>query len=223
MTTELCPHELETIKKFITPGDMVFDMGANEGIWTSAALAHCPDIQIHAFEPSPAADTFMNTHGDNREHVALKKWAVDNTNEVKKFFVAGTNGEHSSFVGTSPNTMDVMCVTLDWYCMAAKIDFIDFLKIDTEGHEWYVFDGAKRMLEENRIGVIQFELNVPNVWSGLMDQLQPHGWEFFHIYGLDLVPILPMDDQMTMTSSNPPDQPNLRLRQANVIALKGDK
>jgi hypothetical protein len=38
MTTQLCPHELETIKQFITPGDVVFDIGANEGIWTSAAL-----------------------------------------------------------------------------------------------------------------------------------------------------------------------------------------
>jgi hypothetical protein len=84
-----------------------------------------------------------------------------------------------------------------------------------------VFEGAERMLSEDRIGVIQFELNVPQVWSKITAQLEPHGWKFYHIYGEDLVPILPMDDQMDMTSSSPPHS-SLRLRQANVIALKGD-
>jgi hypothetical protein len=162
----------------------------------------------------------MTTHSDN-ENVIIKLWAIDNECDVKKFFVAGTNGEHSSFFGTSPNTRQVTCITLDAYCWESHINFINFLKIDTEGHEWFVFEGAERMLSEDRIGVIQFELNVPQVWSKITAQLEPHGWKFYHIYGEDLVPILPMDDQMDMTSSSPPHS-SLRLRQANVIALKGD-
>ena len=46
--------------------------------------------------------------------------------------------------------------TLDNYCKQKKIFRIDVLKIDTEGHEFNVLDGAKKILNKTRI--IQIEI-----------------------------------------------------------------
>jgi 31-O-methyltransferase len=35
------------------PGDVVFDVGANIGMATLFFKHHCPDVTVHAFEPSP--------------------------------------------------------------------------------------------------------------------------------------------------------------------------
>jgi 31-O-methyltransferase len=37
----------------LTPGSMVFDVGANIGMATLYFAHHCPDITVHAFEPTP--------------------------------------------------------------------------------------------------------------------------------------------------------------------------
>ena len=47
--------------------------------------------------------------------------------------------------------------TLENYCRGKNIKKIDFVKIDTEGHELEVLKGMKSLLKENRIKMIQFE------------------------------------------------------------------
>ena len=42
---------------------------------------------------------------------------------------------------------------------------IDYLKIDTEGNELAVLEGAARLLAESRVGYIHFEFNEMNVVS----------------------------------------------------------
>ena len=47
--------------------------------------------------------------------------------------------------------------TVDIFCDKNKVNQIDLLKIDTEGAESRVLRGAKRMIENNQISMIQFE------------------------------------------------------------------
>jgi len=57
-------------------------------------------------------------------------------------------------------------MTLDSFATKYKINKIDFLKIDTEGHELQVLQGAKKLLAAKKIDLIQFEFNEMNVLSG---------------------------------------------------------
>jgi hypothetical protein len=47
--------------------------------------------------------------------------------------------------------------TVDDYCESKKIECIDLLKIDVEGAEFQVLQGARRMLKSKRIACLTFE------------------------------------------------------------------
>ncbi len=151
----------------------VFDVGANAGIFSLAALAANPGATVHAFEPTPEiaarlrATARMNgldrlvvnelavaaTEGD----AALHRWrGADNSNEGMNYITAPQE-EGGEIVHT---------VSLDRYCADRNIDRIDLLKIDIQGNEPAAFAGAKRLLEERRIGVVFAELNWDAARSG---------------------------------------------------------
>jgi hypothetical protein len=54
--------------------------------------------------------------------------------------------------------------TLDNFCEARSISSIALLKLDVEGHELAVLEGARRMLGD-AIGMIQFEFGPANIYS----------------------------------------------------------
>jgi hypothetical protein len=55
--------------------------------------------------------------------------------------------------------------SLDEVAAREGVAYIDYLKIDTEGHELAVLAGASRLLREGKIRYIQFEFNALNVFS----------------------------------------------------------
>ncbi|MBK8352977.1 MAG: FkbM family methyltransferase [Saprospirales bacterium] len=54
---------------------------------------------------------------------------------------------------------------MDDYCIENNISEITFLKIDVEGNELSVLNGAKKLLSENKIKYIQFEFGGCNIDS----------------------------------------------------------
>ena len=60
---------------------------------------------------------------------------------------------------------DVKVKTLDDFCHEKKIQKIDLLKIDVEGHELQCLLGALDLLKQDKIKAIQFEFNEMNIIS----------------------------------------------------------
>jgi len=60
--------------------------------------------------------------------------------------------------GKVTSTQVVAAIDLDEYCHSQKVAFIDFLKIDVEGMEPYVLQGARALLAERRIAAILIEI-----------------------------------------------------------------
>ncbi|MBN2021086.1 MAG: FkbM family methyltransferase [Sedimentisphaerales bacterium] len=57
----------------------------------------------------------------------------------------------------------VSLVTLDDFCRQQRIERINFLKLDTEGHELNILKGAQKLIEASAIDFIQFEFGGCNI------------------------------------------------------------
>lgn len=140
----------------------VFDVGANQGDWALAMRRLNREAAIHAFEPS--RDTFgLLSRNVNGAGLVLNEFGLGEKDEELKLWIFGTGALSNSLyrrVGAlaEPTSEEsVQLRTLDGYCAENRIEEIDFLKIDVEGHEVSVLRGSRRMLGEGRIAAIQFE------------------------------------------------------------------
>jgi hypothetical protein len=70
-------------------------------------------------------------------------------------------------------SFDVELTTIDRFCAEHSLKQVDLLKIDVEGFERSVLEGASEMLARRAVRVIQFEFNEMNLLSGTtMDDIQ---------------------------------------------------
>jgi len=154
------------VKTFIKADDIVIDAGAHVGGWTKSVLKatnnHCT---IYAFEPVPQSFKALEKmkKGQNNNvfcfNVALGK--EDDVLEMNYFFQRGSDCStlfERPVLGDLPvQKIQVPVTYLDKVASENGIKNINFLKIDTEGCEYDVLMGAKKLIENNMIDVIQFE------------------------------------------------------------------
>jgi len=155
---------------------IVFDVGANVGDWTrhlvTKGRARHADIRVHAFEP---CQTTFKMLGDNLRPfisdgtVQTNNLALSNTSGTATLYVvgngAGTNSLHRQEPLSGIRTETTGVTSLCEYCSARNIRRVHLLKIDTEGHDMAVLEGAADMLKQGRIDLIQFEYNHRWIYS----------------------------------------------------------
>jgi len=178
---------------------VVFDVGANKGEWSKIFLAAAPKAQIYAFEPVPQIFTQLSSKLQNTT-VRSFNLALSNVSHARKtiHFYPKETGMSSLYKRTgvrlSSNAITIQTVRLDDFCRENGIHHIDFLKIDTEGSEWDVIQGASTLFANRAIGAVQFEyggtykdanITLEQVYQYLTAQ----GYEVFRITSEGLVPI----------------------------------
>lgn len=131
----------------VHPGDVVFDIGANAGFYTLLAASRVrPNGTVVAFEPLLENVRHIERHVQiNRvDRVRIVQAAVGRNNGTARF-----QPHASRAMGriSDSGTMDVDLVSLDALCDARTIPDPTLMKIDVEGAELSVLDGASRMLK----------------------------------------------------------------------------
>ncbi len=88
----------------------------------------------------------------------------------------------------------IRLTTLDNYVSENNIPQIDFLKIDVEGHETKVIEGASGLIEKRLIKCIQFEYN--NNWEAagfkledIFNMLSKYGFNFYRLAVWGKIPV----------------------------------
>ena len=145
------------------------DVGANVGIWTRAAMAHRSSgqkLKVHAFEPCAGTVETLRANlvrWDIASDVRVNCIAASSSTGTAIFYSSGANvginGLYADQHRNVQHTSEVTAVTLDSYCREQCIAEIDMLKIDAEGHDMKVLEGATGLFTGQRIGVAQFEYN----------------------------------------------------------------
>jgi FkbM family methyltransferase len=142
---------------------VIFDIGANDGDYIEVIrrVIARDDIQVYSFEPQRSSFLSLQANFGNDEKIHLRQLAVGKEKGTVELFFSddgdSTASLHPAGCNANLRSEKVEMTTVDAICEESAIESIDFLKIDTEGHEVDVLLGARSMIEAGRVSVIQFE------------------------------------------------------------------
>jgi FkbM family methyltransferase len=133
------PHMLEIFKKYIKPGTVAIDVGANIGLHSLAMSKNSPSI-VHAFEPQPQTFNLLKMNCSKNPRIQLHNVCLsDMSKQLSMVDVSNLENPGGAHVESETQEEEkVNCITLD------SLNFINvsFIKIDVEGHEIEVIKGA---------------------------------------------------------------------------------
>lgn len=153
---ELEPGTRMLIQKILRPGDVYIDVGANIGMhMLAAARAMQGSGKVIGFEPfgptKALIDKTMWINGFSNI-TETHQAAVSNKSGSQLLNIGATSGHHSLFELDTPIALAKPPVQVDLTSLDEIIDpdlTIHLLKIDAEGAELDVIDGATRLLNSN--------------------------------------------------------------------------
>ncbi len=153
-------YEIEVFKNLVKKGMFVLDVGANIGVFTLVAAKKCGKKgKVYSFEPEP---NNLSALRDNIRKSLLEK--EQQRIEVFPLIISFRRGHSTLYVDSvhaanhsifqkniiSGNVShQVKTTTLDSF-LSNRSRKIDLIKIDVEGAEGMVIDGAKKILQKDK-------------------------------------------------------------------------
>ncbi|HEX3435360.1 MAG TPA: FkbM family methyltransferase [Pseudacidobacterium sp.] len=145
------------------------DVGANRGNWTDLLLQHSPSAVGLLFDPSLSAVSILKQRFADTSQLEIVEAAVGNAPGYLPFFEEAEAGETSSLIGAvslAKSDRTVPVTTIDCEIQKRQWREIDYLKIDAEGYDFHVLEGAKELLSDGRVRFGQFEYGAGWRFSG---------------------------------------------------------
>ena len=142
----------------------VFDLGANTGIYSLIRGKGFPEDQIFSFEPNPVNYTRLvdNVKLNALTNVQTFPFAVGATKADLSFYVpksdiiSDTSSTSSQFSNSTYGgqlawkEIKVSQLTLDSFCTENNLNQVNLMKIDVEGHEIDVLEGAREIIAKSK-------------------------------------------------------------------------
>ena len=172
------------------PG-VIFDVGANIGQTHARFRREFPKARIYCFEPVRKTFAQLERNVANDPLATLEQLALGDRGGVKEVHTDPVMSELSTLRDDLMGGSDTEIVdidTVDAYCRRASIDRIDLLKIDTEGYELPVLNGAEESLRSGRIRAVFAEVgferaNARNTGlAAITEHLAERGYFFYGLY-----------------------------------------
>lgn len=180
----------------------IFDVGANVGRFSLMMNDAFPNARIFAFEPAPETFEMLAENVGRCKNIYAQNVGVSDKNSSGKISIMECSEMNTIKVNQilenyftksdlqTKKEIKIKLISVDSFCADSDIEFIDLLKIDTEGHDLQVLDGAKVMLRKKAIKYILIEFYRPAKsnysGSGFLDEiaifLNEFDFEFVTIY-----------------------------------------
>ncbi|MCI9233952.1 MAG: FkbM family methyltransferase [Bacilli bacterium] len=140
------PYEFQDV--MLTGGDIVLDLGANYGLFSSVALAK--GCEVYAFEPTTSVrESYLKKIAEENSNMKVFEEAVSNKVGQSMFELNTVNSCNKLQSNpTKKLVVPVMTTTVDEFVSEQKISHVDFIKADIEGAERLMLEGAKRTIQE---------------------------------------------------------------------------
>ncbi len=159
--------ELLLIPFLLKKDSIFFDVGANIGTYTYKASNCIPEKNIYAFEPIPSSFIKLQ-RAFSKVNLYNLAFTANTTNTTTQFKIPSINGNAMQTRGslninytepdeTSAEIIEVNIDTIDNFTNKNKLNKVDFIKIDVEGHEEEVIKGALQTLQSFK-PILQVEI-----------------------------------------------------------------
>jgi FkbM family methyltransferase len=158
-------YHLQDLK--IKQNAVIFDVGANIGLYSLSYAILYQNANIFSFEPHPNTfsklQTSINLNKDLKTRIKIFNIGLSNRNGFLDISIP-TSSQHPrydpeknildselcSIHGEGDHKIKCSFETLDNFCHHNGIKKIDFIKIDVEGHEYEVLEGAEKSIESTK-------------------------------------------------------------------------
>jgi len=178
---------VELYKSFVKEGDIVLDCGAFIGLHTLQLSNLVGDTgKVYSFEPIPTvADCVAKTMEEkNIDNVVLVRKPLHNSSNKELSFVSDHNGLSSvSEYRRKPFKYhyNFLSITIDDFINIPDDKKITFIKIDVEGNEFKVLEGAIKTIKKYRPTII-FE-----TWNRKSNKQKLLNWCMIHSYNMTYI------------------------------------
>lgn len=171
---------------YFSKNPVVVDVGSNKGDWAEVLAANVEKIIL--FEPNTILRHYSQVRFRYLRNVQYMDSAVSNhIGQTEFHYFEDEHDGLSNIIGNKnwdylfPKMDIVDTVTLDSF----RWPYVDFLKLDAEGAEWMILDGARKMLSEKRIKFIQVECGdhiktTGKTFDDIVDLLRKYGYSMFY-------------------------------------------
>ena len=180
---------------------IIFDIGAADGRTSEHYHQLFPNATIYAFEPLPKSFQKLKDFASDKKYIIpINKALSDKEGEVE-FHITALDDASSLLkpqkTGSSfdrhvelDSKIKVKTTTLDVICATYNIEKIDILKLDAQGAEILVFNGAKNLLDNHLIELIYSEINFIHIYDemALLHEittlLETNDYKLFNLFNL---------------------------------------
>ena len=196
------PNEMRLVTLFLRRGDVAVDVGANIGLYTLLCAHIVGDSgHVFSFEPGhPAIDRLRENVRLNRyTNVTIHAAAVGDKDGTVSF-TPNNDATNRILLSGGSSASSVTCVRLDSILTDVQLAFV---KIDVEGAEPLVLNGAERAFRRNPPSLVLLEANGRHRDYGFergyfRDWASAHNYVFldFEDKRIRLTPILPIGENL---------------------------
>jgi FkbM family methyltransferase len=163
------PGTLDWIDRVVKPGDVFFDVGANIGQYGIYAALRVDGVTVRFFEPGAANFEALNRNialnGLNDSAVAYLV-ALSDATGLGTLHLAGMADAGDALhqlgragVASTGLSQGVVTMSLDALVYDYGLACPTHVKIDVDGHEQGIIDGAGRVLADPRLKSVLIEIN----------------------------------------------------------------
>lgn len=162
---------LEALLSAVPEDGVVLDIGANIGAFSLPLAARAKRGTVHSFEPTSSATTRLqrNIELNGLHNVVVNQCAASSGSDAMSLWVPEAHwkgrlynsGRTSAYVGeASPGWRreEVAAIRLDDYVARQRLQRVDAIKIDVEGAELDVLEGASGLIRDFR-PIVVMEMN----------------------------------------------------------------
>lgn len=196
-------------RHYVRDAQTVFDVGAWVGQTANGYRKLYPDARIYAFEPAPMACDMLIERFARDAGVSIYCVAMGDSECIQPLHI-NAPGQESSLLAMTEDyqargmmTVEdvwVYTTTLDLFCKRWGIGQVDVLKLDVQGTEMRVLEGARGLFDGNQVGMVFTELNFWEQYHGQCWWHEVGAW--LADYGFQLCELAPQWRQGHVSHAN---------------------